>query len=75
MYHTIEFNVDLSLDLEVSRKHPLERVLIRKGTRVEAQMKPSVVETRDGPIEVASLFLADGTTARSVPYNSFRFVD
>ena len=75
MYHTIEFATDITVDLEVSPKHRLERLLIRKGTRLSAQLKPHVVETEDGPVEVADLFFADGTTARSVPFHHFRFVD
>jgi hypothetical protein len=39
------------------------------------QIKPYVMETEDGPIEVADLFFVDGTTARMVPFESFSFVD
>jgi len=75
MYHTIEFTGALILDLEVAPKQPLERVLIRYGTRLQAQVKPYVVEGVDGPVEVADLFFADGTTTRMVPFESFSFVD
>src|SRR5262245_48096286 len=34
MFHSIEFNDDLVVDLEISPKLPLERVRILKGTRV-----------------------------------------
>jgi len=75
MYHTIVFRVKFWVDLEISPKQPLERMLIHGGTRLQVQIKPYVVETEDGPMEVADLFCADGTTARMVPYKSFSFVD
>jgi len=75
MYHAIEFTDDMTVDLEVSPKQPLERLRIRKGTRLQAQIKPYVVETVDGPVEVADLFFEDGTTTRMVPFESFSFVD
>jgi hypothetical protein len=75
MYHTIEFSEEFTVDLEISPKHPLERMLIRRGVRLQAQSKPYVVETEDGLIEVADLFFADGTTTRAVPFRSFSFVD
>jgi hypothetical protein len=42
---------------------------------MQVQLKPYVVETKDGLVEVADLFFADGTTARGVPFGSFSFVD
>jgi hypothetical protein len=75
MYHTIEFSVEFMVDLEISPKHWLERMLIRRGTRLQAQIKPYVVETEDGPVEVADVFFADGTTTRRVPFEWFSFVD
>ncbi len=75
MYHTIQFAVAFEADLEVSRKLPRERVRIRKGERVEAQVRPHVVETNDGPVEVADLFFADGSATRNVPFESFAFVE
>lgn len=74
MYHTIEFTSDMTVDLKVSQKHPLERLRIRKGTRLQAQIKPYVVETVDGLVEVADLFFPDGTTARMISFESFSFV-
>jgi hypothetical protein len=73
MYHTIKFTGDLTVDLEVSPKQHLERLRIRKGDRVQAQIKPYVVETEDGPVEVADLFFEDGTTTRRVRFESFSF--
>jgi hypothetical protein len=75
MYHTVEFAVEFMVDLEVSRKQPLERVLIRRGTRVRAQLRPYVIETEDGPVEVADLFFEDGTSTRGVRFEWFTFVD
>lgn len=75
MYHTIEFADEHVFDLEVSPKHWLERLIVRKGARLQAQIKPYVVETEAGPVEVADLFLADGTTTRMVPFELLSFVD
>jgi hypothetical protein len=75
MYHTIEFAEEMMVDLEISPRHWLERMLIRRGTRLQAQIKPYVVETAGGLVEVADLFLDDGTTTRMVPFESFSFVD
>jgi hypothetical protein len=74
MFHTLEFDVELTVDLETSPKQPLERLCIRKGTRLRAQLKPYVRETADGPTEVADLFFVDGTATRQVPFACFRFV-
>jgi hypothetical protein len=75
MYHTIEFAMDLWVDLEVSPKQPLERLLLRRGTRVFAQLRPHVVETAGGPVEVADLFFEDGTATRGIPFACFSFVE
>ncbi len=75
MYHTIQFNVAFLANLEVSPKQPLERVRIRMGDRLQAQIRPYVVDTGDGPREVADLYFEDGTTARKVPFAFFAFVD
>ena len=75
MYHTIEFMIDSTINVEVSPKHWLERVLVRKGTRRQAQLKPYVIETQDGPVEVADLFFDDGTSTRMLRFESFAFVD
>jgi hypothetical protein len=75
MYHTLEFAVAFTVDLEISPKHPQERLLIKKGTRLRAQVKPYVVETEGGPVEVADLFFEDGTATRRVRYACFSFVE
>jgi hypothetical protein len=75
MYHTIEFHKTLTLDVEISRKQPLERVSLRQGTRLRAQIRPYVVETEDGPVEIADLFFEDGTATRGVRFALFCFVE
>ena len=75
MYQTIEFGEDLIVGLEISARHWLERMRIRRGTRLRAQIKPYVVETEDGAVEVADLFFDDGTTTRMVPFGLFSFVE
>jgi hypothetical protein len=75
MYHTIEFKTAFTVDVEISPRDRLERMLVRRGTRQKAQIKPYVIETEKGPVEVADLFFADGTTTRMVPFESFAFVD
>lgn len=74
MYHTIEFRVDFTVDLEVSPRDRLERLLIRQGTRVRSQLRPYIHETEYGPIEMADLFFEDGTATRGIPFASFCFV-
>jgi hypothetical protein len=73
MYHTIEFAGEFMIDVEISRRQPLERVLIQGGSRLRAQVKPYVVETADGPVEVADLFFEDGSSTRMVPFACFSF--
>jgi len=75
MYHSIEFATDMPVDLEISPKQPLERVLLRCRTKMLAQVRPYVVEMLSGPVEVADLFFDDGTTARGIPFSRFSFTD
>ncbi len=75
MFHTIEFNGELTVDLEISRRHRLGQMHICRGTRLQAQVRPYVMETKQGPTEMADLDLADGASARKVPFYLFRFID
>ncbi len=75
MYHTIEFNLTGMIDIEVSRKQPLERLCVERGTRMRVQLRPYVLEAADGPTEVADLFLENGSVTRAVPYSFFAFAD
>ena len=75
MYHTIEFVKEVLVDLESSPRNWLEQMLIRRGARFQAQIKPYVVEAENDLVEVADLFFADGTTTRRVPFELFSFVE
>jgi hypothetical protein len=75
MFHLIEFTDHIYLDLEQSRQHRVEKLLLRPGSRLCVQMRPYVLESPVGPIEVADLFLDDGSTASAVPFASFRMVE
>jgi hypothetical protein len=75
MYHTIEFAADFAVDMEISPRQPLERIRICKGTRVRVQLKPYVVETADGPVEVADLYFEDGTATRQVRWEHMKLVN
>ena len=73
MYHAIKFTSQCVADLEVSRRQPLERVLIPAGMQLRAQLKPYVIESDYGPIEMADLFLEDDTAVRMIPFACFAF--
>jgi hypothetical protein len=75
MYHVIEFADNAVLDLEVSAKQPLERIRVKRGDRVKAQIRPYVAETEEGFVEMADLFFADGTATRGVPWSAIFFVE
>jgi hypothetical protein len=75
MYHNIEFRLKGLAELEPPGKSQIERLVIKQGTRLSAEIKPYVVETIRGPVEVADLFLEDGSIARAVRFATFRFVD
>jgi hypothetical protein len=75
MYHTILFRDAVTADLEISRTQPLERVDIRSGTQARVQLKPYVLETPDGLVEVADLYFDDGSVTRAVPFEHFSFAD
>lgn len=75
MYHTIEFILETVIDVEISRMDRLELAVIEQGTRRKAQVKPYVVETEDGPVEVADLFFDDGTSTSQIRFECFAFVD
>jgi hypothetical protein len=75
MYHLIEFRLRGLAEWETPGKYQLEQVAIQQGTRVYARIRPYVVETTRGPVEMADLFLQDGNVVRSVRYATFRFVE
>lgn len=75
MCHTIEFVNDFLIDVEVPSQQRLVRAKVKRGARLNARIAPYVVEIEEGPIEVADLYLADGTVTRTVRFGCFRFVD
>ena len=75
MYHTIEFRVPGRARVERQGTAVPVQVSIRQGARFKARIQPYVLESSLGPVEVADLFLEDGTAARAVRFASFHFVD
>ncbi len=75
MYHSLEFTRDLVADLEIPGEGCLQGVFLTKGTRLKADVTPYVIEGPTTPLEVADLFLADGTTAHRIHFSTFRFLD
>jgi hypothetical protein len=75
MVHSIEFRLDGLVELEIPGTTRLQQLVLHNGTRVRAQVKPYVVESKRGPVEIADLFLEDGSAARAVRFASFRFLD
>jgi hypothetical protein len=75
MYHTIEFAAEFVALPEIPPPPCRQRALLRKGDHLKAQVRPYVVETRRGPVEVADLLFEDGTATRRVPFAYFAFVE
>jgi hypothetical protein len=75
MFHTIQFTAEVSAHLETSPRKPPEPIRIGKGTLLRVRVRPHVVETPGGPVEVADLLLEDGKATRLVPFACFSFVD
>jgi hypothetical protein len=75
VYHTIQFAVDYTMDVELSGLQPIERRRVLKGSRRLALLKPYVMGKSGGYLEVADLFFDDGTSTRAVPFACFSFVD
>lgn len=75
MYHTIEFASEFITNLEICPNYRVDGLVIRKGDILRAHIKPYVAEAADGPVEVADLFIDDGTATFQVPFACFRFVD
>jgi hypothetical protein len=73
--HTIQFAAEFVALPEIMPPRCRRRALIRKGDRLRARVRPYVVESKRGPVEVGDLFFADGSVARRVPYRCFRFVE
>jgi hypothetical protein len=75
MYHNIEFRWSGLAALETPGRRQLEQIVIKQGSRLTAGIKPYVVETSLGPVEVADLLLEDGSVVRGVRFAAFSFVD
>jgi hypothetical protein len=75
MYHTIDVCTGFITDVEVSPTQRLERLRLRKGTQVAVSLRPYVVEEADGLVEVADLYFEDGSVARGVRFEQFRFAE
>jgi hypothetical protein len=75
MYHRIEFRLKAVAAMESAGTGRMEQVVIKPGTRVLARIKPYVVESEWGPVEVADLVLEDDSVARGVRFASFTFLD
>ena len=73
MYHKLRFRADYQLDLQIRGKPRLEQLLIKEGETVEAQVRPFVQETSEGPMELADLHLAGDGTLLGVPMEYFSF--
>lgn len=75
MYHTIDFVTDWWADLGRRRGQRLEHVLLRRGTRRRACIRPHLIDKRRGFPEVIDLRFEDGTTAFDVSSSAFAFAD
>jgi hypothetical protein len=73
--HVVEFVIDWWAELEWGNGRPLEQVLLRRGTRRSAVVRPRILRQGNAPIEAADLFFDDGTIARGVPFAAFTFVE
>jgi hypothetical protein len=72
--HTIEFVTDVCAEREGGGQ-PVERVLLRRGTRLRVGVRPRLVQGRYGPVEAADLTFEDGTVVRRMPFAHFAFPD
>jgi hypothetical protein len=75
MLHTIEFRWVVLAEVDRADYAYPQRVVIKEGTRLRAEIKPYVAESDDGPVEVANLSLEDGSALRAVRFAAFRFLD
>jgi hypothetical protein len=75
MYHLIQFATKTLLDLEVCHSDKPVQVVVKKGSRLRARVQPHVLETANGPVEVADLLFEDGYSARQIRFECFSFVD
>ena len=74
MTHQLRFRADCQLDFQVAGKSRLEQVKVRADEVIEAQVRPYVQETEDGPVETADLQLGRDGTLLAVRMEHFEFV-
>jgi hypothetical protein len=72
--HQLRFRADGQLDLQIAGKPRLEQVKVRAGEVIEAQVRPYVAETSEGPVECADLQLGEEGTLVNVRMECFEFV-
>jgi hypothetical protein len=73
MFHQIEFCWAVFADVERPDYAFMQRMVIKLGERLAVRPKPYVAESANGPVEVADLYLEDGTILKEVRYAAFRF--
>lgn len=73
MYHKLRFRTSQELDLQIPGKGRLEKVKFRRGDVIEAYVRPYIIESEDGPVEIADLNLGREGTLVGVPMEFFRF--
>jgi hypothetical protein len=74
MVHTIRFRVRFVSDLQRRGQSRLEQVRLEAGYVMYAQVRPWIMETTRGPVEVADLQGDDGILL-AVPFAAFQFVN
>jgi hypothetical protein len=75
MFHHIEFCLATIAEVQRPEDALMQRLVIREGERLVVQCKPHVEESADGPVEVADLYLEEGSILKAVRYAAFRFLD
>jgi hypothetical protein len=75
MIQPIEFRWLVVAEIDGSEYGLMQSVVIKVGTRLSAKVEPYVVASPDGPIEVADLYLEDGSVVRAVRFAAFHFLD
>jgi hypothetical protein len=73
--HVIVFVADWWTELDRCDGRPLKRVLLPRGARLGARLRPRIVEGGRWPVEVADLCLDDGAVLWAVPFAAFSFAD
>jgi hypothetical protein len=75
MYHNITLADDLLIHFAYAPSGRRGRLLIPRGIPRRAHVRPYVVDTEDGPVEVADLFFEDGPATHMLRCECFAFVD